>query len=139
MSKTVLVKDLFKITIQSFSVGDNPTSEITLILYVDPDIIMQFLAWNNNAAIFTNDEILHCEDWNEIPNDVLLELRQTLFVCYRGFLKSPEQYFNETDKCYVFKSVGSRQMLDGSGYFSLPTPEYLKENKNNLKVYQYPN
>jgi hypothetical protein len=138
MEKIFSLNELFQLTIQTFTVDEHHYAETTLKVFVQFSLLIQFLAWNNCAAYLENVGMVQCSNWKDIPNDVIKEIRETLFTCYKGFISNKQKYFSEKDKCYVFKAGDTNQISNGSGYIGLPSQSYIDMEKTNIKLFQYP-
>lgn len=135
MDQRVTVAQVFSLTVESYELDGTPCSESILKVFVDPSILVQLLAWNNGAAHLKDHRMLSCADWNEVPRDVVQEVRMTLFTSYPDVLSGRLKPDNQGH--YVFES-GEAAVTVERGSVSIPDPRQRKNKRTNVRHFQFP-
>ena|GEM_PF-5824835 len=134
MDQRVRARDLFELTVESFEVDGSPRTSSILRVFVDPPILLQFLAFNTGAAHSGDGRSLVCTDWHAIPPDVLQEIRMTLFTSYDSFLRGELQ--PDKNGHHVFESMGAEAIVEEPGHIVLKDPEGHQRKK--VKRWRFP-
>jgi len=84
------IKDVLNLTITTYSAFDYNFTETSLLLRVDPSLVVQMLAWDG-VAYLRDGNLVHVTDWGQVPNDVMREIKSALLTTYPGILSGKTQ------------------------------------------------
>ena len=132
MTHKKTLKDVISLTITTYSAFGNDFTETELILRLEPSLVIQMLAWDGVAHL-TDGSIIHVTDWNQVPNDIMLELKSTLFTTYPGILSGKIRPNKEG--FYQLTGISATATVESGGVINLPDHEQVLKKRRNVKVH----
>lgn len=125
------IKDVLSLTITTYNAFDYDFTETSLLLRVDPSLVVQMLAWDG-VAYLRDGNLVHVTDWGQVPNDVMREIKGTLLTTYPGILSGKTQPNKEG--FYQLTEISTTATVQSGVMIGLPDHEQVLKNRRNIKV-----
>jgi hypothetical protein len=132
MTRKKSIKDVISLTITTYSAFGHDFTETELLLRLEPSLVIQMLAWDGVAHL-TDGSVIHVTDWNQVPNDIIRELKSTLFTTYPGILSGKIR--PNKDGFYQLTGISTTATVESGGAIQLPNHEQVLRNRRNVKVH----
>jgi hypothetical protein len=115
--------------VENYSVFEQDYAEYTVQIRCSPDILLQILAFKG-VAQNEDGPFLQISDWDNLPPQVLEEIRQALFISYSQFLNGKKD--PEKDGSYILKSLVAAVKVKG-GIISMHSHEDRRKHATNRR------